>query len=144
MRILGIDPGEDVGFSLLDADLDREESWQFNIKDRESPHLYVYHKLEVARPDVIACEDFYHIPRYMKLNMLTAELIGVVKLYGQQRDIEVAMQNRGMKTGWPAVKIKMLGLWQPGEDKADAMDALRHRLVYQEKHDMIDWSKLKQ
>lgn len=143
MRILGIDPGEDVGFSLLDTDLNREESWQFNIKDHETPHLCLYHKLEVARPDVIACEDFYHIPRYMKLRMITSELIGTVKLYGQQRDIEVIMQNRGMKTGWPAAKLKLLGLWKPGKDYEDAMDALRHRLVYQEQHDMIDWSKLK-
>lgn len=141
MRILGIDPGEDIGFSLYDDTRGIDDSWQEHYYTNQ--HNKLYHMLHGIKPLIIICEDFYHTPRYMKLSMITAELIGVVKLYAQEYEIELVMQNRGMKTGWPAVKIKMLGLWQPGKDKEDAMDALRHRLVYQEKHNMIDWSKLK-
>lgn len=145
MRILGIDPGEDVGLSLLNTVTEEDRSWQYRVEDVEvfPPHITLYEVIRDIYPDVIICEDFYHIPRYMKLNMITSELIGVVKLYAQEEDIKLVMQNRGMKQGWPDQKLKMLGLFQPGEDFEDAMDALRHRLVYQERYGMIDWSKLK-
>lgn len=141
MRILGIDPGEDIGFSLLVPELELDKSWQESTFHQ--PHLWLNGMLEALAPTVIICEDFYHIPRYMKLSMITSELIGVVKLYTQETNIELIMQNRGMKQGWPNQKLKMMGLFQPGKDFEDAMDALRHRLVYQEKHNMIDWAKLK-
>lgn len=141
MRLLGIDPGEDVGFSYYDDTKGIDDSWQEHYPN--NPHNRLHHFLHGLQPLIIVCENFYHIPRYMKLSMITAELIGVVKLYAQETNIELVMQNRGMKQGWPKQKIEKLGLWQPGEENEDAMDALRHRLVYQEKHGMIDWSKLK-
>lgn len=143
MRILGIDPGEDVGLSLLNTVTEEDRSWQINVKSVETPHLALYITISGLKPDVIICEDFYHLPRYMKLSMITSELIGIIKLYAQEEDIKLIMQNRGMKQGWPNKKLQMLGLFQPGKDFEDAMDALRHRLVYQEQHGMIDWSKLK-
>lgn len=141
MRILGIDPGEDVGLSLLDTSTGLDRSWQY--RPSTPPHVILWATLYGQKPDVILCEDFYHVPRYMKLSMVTSELIGVVKLYAQVEVVELHMQNRGMKQGWPNQKLKMLGLFQPGKDNEDAMDALRHRLVYQEKHGMIDWTKMK-
>lgn len=143
MRILGIDPGEDVGMSLLDTITKYDLSWQYNIKHLKDPHYHLYQVLTSLGPGVILCEDFYHLPRYMKLNMITVELIGVIKFYVQTHGVELHMQNRGMKQGWPNHKLKMLGLFQSGKDFEDAMDALRHRLVYQEKHGMINWSNLK-
>jgi len=141
MRILAIDPGEDVGLSFLDTKTGRDMSWQY--RPDTNPYIIFWALLHGQRPDVIICEDFYHIPRYMKLSMITSELIGIVKLYASKEVIQLIMQNRGMKQGWPNQKLKMLGLFVPGKDHEDAMDALRHRLVYQEKHDMIDWAKLK-
>lgn len=143
MRLLGIDPGEDVGLSLLETTTGIERTWQYNIAEVKFPHQHFYHTIYNLHPDVIVCEDFYHLPRYMKLSMITVELIGVVKKYAQEKGIGLRMQNRAMKQGWPNEKLKMLGLFQPGEDFEDAMDALRHRLAYQEKHGLIDWTKLK-
>lgn len=143
MRLLAIDPGEDIGMSFLDTDKVVEETWQFNISQSKEPHRVLWRSLRRRGPDVVICEDFYHLPRFMKLKMITPELIGVVKLWGQDYGVEVIMQNRGMKQGWPDSKLKKLGLFIPGEDHEDAMDALRHRLVYQEQHNMIDWSKLR-
>lgn len=141
MRLLGIDPGEDVGLSFFDTIDGTDKSWQYNTE--EIPHLTLKILLEAHDPDAIICEDFYHLPRYMKLSMITPELIGVVKLYAQEHNKELIMQNRGMKQGWPNSKLKKLGLFQPGEENEDAMDALRHRLVYQEQHGMIDWTKMR-
>lgn len=92
----------------------------------------------------IICERFQFRPddakEREKIELISKEYEGVVKLYAQMNDVKLISQNAAQAVGRSAFwgdcpgankgnhKIKQTGLWIP--DMPHGMDALRHYLYY--------------
>jgi hypothetical protein len=93
---------------------------------------------------IIICERFQFRPddaqSREKIELISKEYEGVVKLYAEYNDVKLVSQNSAQAVGATAFwgdangankgnhKIKKLGLWKV--DNPHAMDALRHYLYY--------------
>lgn len=130
MRIIALDPGVTTGVAIYDIDTDRYEFEQLP-ESLEATHDC----LSLMSPDVVLYEDFKFRPNLMKAETYSLQVIGVIKLWCEQRFIEPALTPlpAEAKAFWTDDKIKALGLWTKG--LKHAMDALRVLLLYREKTD---------
>lgn len=92
----------------------------------------------------IICERFQFRPdeakQREKIELISKEYEGVIKLYAEMNDIKLISQNSAQAVGATAFwgdcagankgnhKIQKIGLWKP--DMPHGMDALRHYLYY--------------
>lgn len=145
MRILAIDPGVDTGFSMTPqkgyADL-----WETNFGELSpaSPHLALHATLVKVMPDIIVCERFDFRQNKRGVDYTPVEYIGVIHLYCQSTDTPLHFQGQDVtseKSFWNKKKLKFLGLHQDGF--THAIDALKHRLHYEERNGMFDMHRLK-
>lgn len=85
-------------------------------------------------PQFIAYEDFKFRPNMMKAETHSLQLIGVIRLFCELKDIpSTFMLPTEAKAFWTDAKIRKLGLWSPGN--IHAMDALRVLLTHRGKSD---------
>lgn len=134
MKVLSADPGETTGF-VLDNDGDLS-FWEI-----DSRHIMaVYDFISGVHPDIIIYEQFHYRPNLMKAKLYSMQVIGVLRLYAEQRNIPVPFTPipSEAKKFWDDAKIKKIGLWKPGQ--GHAMDALRVYLKYKMDHDTFWWS----
>lgn len=145
MRILAIDPGVDTGFSMTPNGRSADV-WQTNFGELSpaSPHLALHATLVKVLPDVIVCERFDFRQNKRGVDYTPVEYIGVIQLYCQSTDTPLHFQGQDItseKSFWNRKKLKFLGLYQ--EDFVHGMDALKHRLHFEERQGMFDMNQLK-
>lgn len=131
MRLLAIDPGETTGLSESPG-----STWE-----TKATHAGIIRILKQYRPSIIVCESINFANAQRGIEYYPIEIIGCIKSYAEEYDVELIEQNRSLKTYFDNDKIKKLGLWIPS--KGHAMDALRHRLYYEMTHGMFDLKLLK-
>ena len=125
---IGLDPGGETGYCIYDP-FTREVSTSILTADEHHNRLYT--NLVVHRPKKIICERFDHRPNQKAAELVSREYIGVAKLYTQTHyGVELVMQQqlKGHKGLWTDDKLKVLGLYNPGEGHDN--DALRQVLYY--------------
>lgn len=142
MKVLAIDPGKTTGFSLT-PQRGVIDLWQtdYSVLSPGSPHLTFHAALAKVMPDVIVCERFDFRQNKTGVDYTPIEYIGVVELYCQQTGTPLYYQGQDVKSKksfWDDKKLKHLGLFQAGDEYKHAMDALRHRLHWEERHGLFD------
>lgn len=148
MRIIAIDPGEDCGFALWSPMYNtcNVESNQLNIKAWQTHPTQdeFLQTINECHPDIIVCESFDHRQKDNK-NYSPLKRIGLVEWYVERRGIELVFQTPSFaKAGFfDNVKLKKLGLYQPGDRNEDAMVALKHLLQFRLIHGLFDLNLLK-
>lgn len=121
MIITGIDPGGTTGLCTVADDEEMEFSWaqMEGLND-------VWRYLTIMQPDIIIYERFDKTAKYADTSPI--EVIGVIKLYAEQRGIQAIPQGRSVKAFWTDFKMKKLGGYCIGQPHAT--DAARHLLNY--------------
>ena len=144
MRLLSLDPGTTTGWAMFRKPNNRDGYTSGQIRDDQ-----IWGLLETARWDsvdvvlplgdfvrttkqkvdlTIICESFQY--RQLPKAVLTpVEVIGVVKEWARQNEVEVIFQTPAQgKFYFSDTRLKAMGLWKPG--KPHAMDAMRHLLYF--------------
>lgn len=147
MKVLAIDPGVTTGFSIT-PDRSPDHLWQvdFGTDYPNRPHLAFYEMLDRESPDVIICERFDFRQNKRGVDYTALQYIGVVELYCQKSHTALYFQGQDVKSKkgfWDDKKIKYLGLYRDGKEYEHAMDALRHRLKWEERNGLFDFNILK-
>jgi hypothetical protein len=132
MKILAIDPGGTTGLAW--GFLDGQEGLEFTTEQLKLAHMGLYNYLVDGEPDWIVYETFEYRNRARAgLELISAELIGVIKLYLAERDIKVSTQSAsehgagGKKGYYTNQKFKAMGIYKA---KPHEMDALRILLTW--------------
>lgn len=134
-RYLVIDPGPTTGICKIeesDLTVPRFKFHAENYKVESAKALY--DRITMYDPDMVICESFQHRPNQQAANLTAVEYIGVVKLWCEQHDVQLAMQPSsviGTSAFWSDdnVRVRQLKLYK--KDAAPhGMDALRHFLYY--------------
>lgn len=120
MILTALDPGGTTGLCTISTD-GNEFSWAqlTSLND-------VWRYLTVMQPDIIIYERFDRTERYAEL--VACEVIGIIKLYHEQKGIAIHPQSRSIKKFWDNVKMKKVGAYCVGQPHAT--DAARHLLNY--------------
>jgi len=121
--VIALDPGVTTGVAIVE-----NEQYEFAQLDGNLHDMYEY--LYDVSPDEVAYEEFQYRPEQKHALLYSAEVIGVIKCYCQDKYINDKYKyppSRTMKF-WTDAKLKKLGLWQPG--LGHAMDALRVLLAH--------------
>lgn len=147
MRILAIDPGVVTGFSMTPHE-GLPHVWETNFGELSpaSPHLSLHATLVKVLPDIIVCERFDFRQNKRGVDYTPVEYIGVIHLYCQATGTPLHFQGQDVtstkKCFWDEKKLRFLGLYEPG--LGHAMDALKHRLHFEERQGIIDLRILKE
>ena len=120
--ILALDPGITTG-AAMHFGID-----QITTQQTMLPHIHFYEWLKQTDPTVIVYETFLY-QRRDKVELYPVEVIGVIKLFAEQRGIPLYGQSPSQAKGFmDDDKLKGMGLWKPGQKHG--MDALRHLMYY--------------
>lgn len=138
MKIIAIDPGLTVGIStnILHPN-------EIQIKFDNIKNLYDTMSVMIAKHNVCVCESF---DRRQKEHVFEIALkqIGVIELICTEVNVTLVMQTPTYGKGqFDNKKLKHLGIYKPGESYEHAMDALRHRLQYEDKIGLFDLNSLR-
>lgn len=131
VKTLSADPGMTTGITI-------EEKGSFSFWEIDSRNLRGFWQfLHDVEPDEIIYEDFKHRPEMMKAELYSVQVIGVIRLYAELKNVPIVFTclPAEAKAFWDNAKIKKLGLWLPG--KGHAMDALRVYLTYRQKTNLL-------
>lgn len=129
MKIIALDPGGETGVASVTMYENGEFSY-IHTEDLVGEHHYMlYNYLYNERPNVIVYERFVYQNRKKKVELVSREYIGVVKLYSQVIGTKLAPQMAAdAKNLWTDDKLKALGLWVKGS--THQRDATRHLLHF--------------
>lgn len=143
-NLIGLDPGGTTGIAHSYYDGQSEptiENFHYTTTDMDGQHhkaLYEYLAFLGDRPMVpltIVCEafEFRQNLQKAKVELISREYIGVVKLISQQAHIKVVMQTASQgKHFVPDAKLERMGLLvTPAYPNRHKNDALRHVVRYQ-------------
>lgn len=156
-RVLAYDPGGTTGWAYAEW-LPQEGEPLTNLEQilflsgqigPEEHHELLYEHLNsyafgIEGPILeLVCESFefrQHITRdhaKTKVELISKEYIGIIKLFRQQYDRPVAFQTASAAKSFipdkgpqSNVKLKQLGVYKPVTNEPHAMDAMRHLLRY--------------
>lgn len=140
MRVLAIDPGQNVGFCLKYAEA-HYKIWQTYYITGDS-HLQFYNHLYEVAPDKVIYEPFTFQQNFQdkpKIEYVAAEMVGIIKFYCQETSTQMIPQPASSVVGKTAfwgdsgagnARIKATGLWDSTK-YPHGMDALRHMLYYE-------------
>lgn len=123
---LAIDPGKTTGFCIGQKD---GTSLRLSPAQYELGHLEFYAFLDRSQATYLICESFEYRNRARAgLDLTPVELIGVVKLFDEQREHQhVYFQSPAQGKGhFTDQKLKDLGVYKRGVPHG--MDATRHLL----------------
>lgn len=134
MRVLAFDPGQTTGYSV--GELDEEKGLMIvNPKQAKLDHAQLFALCVSLSPDWIVYESFeYRNKARAGLVLVSAEYIGVLKLYAAHYDVKQTKQTAatigaGGRTGYfNNDRLRSEGLYLPGNPHA--MDSLRHLLYW--------------
>ncbi len=140
LKLISIDPGVDSGLSryVTGSPIESMIHWQ-----DQYTHYELYTQLANYEPDIIVCESFDHRAKD-NANYKPVEFIGIVRLYVELWDTKLVMQTPSYgKSYFDSIKLKKLGLWEPGKAHEDEMMAVRHMLMFLMDNDGLDLRLLK-
>jgi len=162
-RIISIDPGGTTGWATLTADrilpvVPREavtyKNVEFHSGHLSAPdhHLELFLLLQdqLVETTHVVCESFeYRQESRAGLDLHAPQYIGVVKLFTQQWQLMLYMQTASMgkvvgrKNSFTKKEnLVRLGLWKPGKEYKDEMDAYGHLLWHEIHTDRVLRDKL--
>lgn len=126
MKVLALDPGGTTGFA--EGIINDNGLMTIRTGQTKLAHYELFAQLTLVAPDKIIYETFKYRNRARKgLELISAELIGVIQLYSHQYSVEVFAQDPGEVMGhFTDKKLKQDGLYKKAHPHA--MDALRHLL----------------
>jgi hypothetical protein len=129
MLILGIDPGMRTGIALISAQTDQPATLLFS--EEVSGGLAGFEQWWNDRPDydILVCEDF--IPRQGVHGIVHEpnRIIGFLHPW-----FPVMQPPAGRKKAVSNDVLKRLGMYLPGEPQRNALEAVRHAVVYLKAH----------
>lgn len=127
MTIMGIDPGENIGYAILEG----------GKLQSHGVIQYTFEGLDlllslVDTADVVVMESFMLYPGKARQQSWskfpTVEVIGIVKYHCRNKNIPVVMQQPAIKQAFPDEKLKFLDMYTRNKH---SRDAVRHALYYQ-------------
>ena len=132
MKVICLDPGGTTGYCIGKIENGR---LMYTPLQAEFDHYGLWEFLSGYNPEWIICESFEFRNRVRPgTELISAELIGVVRLYCQLTEIPLSLQNAstagagGKKGPFNNLILKDKGLYEAA--KPHAMDASRHLLVW--------------
>lgn len=146
MKILALDPGGTTGWAVYHEEAvppsnvspGKYEPWKHQCGQigPGDHHEELFSLMEAVDPSIVVCEMFEYRQRSagsirMKIDLVSREYIGVVKLYRDASGCELVMQPSSICNGPRLVTdefIKALGLWKASQ--RHAMDAREHLIHY--------------
>ena len=131
---LTIDPGGTTGYCR--ATLNPGKPTHLIVSERRMTHMELYGFIEENDPDILIFEDFEYRPGYLVgLDMFAKELVGVMKLYGEEvnmrplENLDIYSQQPARKEAFSKRKrLEEMGCWARG--KEHGRDAVRHFLYW--------------
>lgn len=125
MNIISLDPGGTTGIAIYGED-DIITSYEIGGDDH---HKELRDALSELVPDLIIYESFDWRPyRNQKVELISREYIGVIKLFCITFDVARQVQKPALKSWWTDNKLKRVGEYNVGMPHAN--DAVRHLLYY--------------
>lgn len=139
MKILAIDPGGTTGYAW--GFLDGTNPLQFKTEQHKYLHNEFYNFMVKTEPDYIVYETFEYRNRARAgLELISAELIGIILLYISERVIPFAAQSAsehgaGGRTGYyQNRKLKALGWYKSMPHEMDAARILLNWYMFKKGH----------
>lgn len=151
-RVLALDPGGTTGWALATYDGNPELDFKFVSGHLTGDHYeelfdFLHAQWLKAKNDNVPLElvyESFEFRQHMdkdgaktKVELMSCEYIGVVKLFGQVFDQELHSQTASAAKGLlpdkgpqANVKLKQVGVYMPVTHWVHAMDAMRHLLKY--------------
>jgi hypothetical protein len=126
MKILAIDPGGTTGICVGTVD---NNIAKVSARGQIAPDHYVtlWRYIGSYDPDIVVCERFTN--RAIKgADLGPCEVIGIVKLWCEQRSRALYWQGSDQMGFWDDTKLKAVGLYLPGQRHAS--DATSHWLYH--------------
>ncbi len=120
-RYVSLDPGVTTGTCIL------EPSGHIVVTQAAFSHTTLVQYLNALEPTKLIYETFQY-RRVPNADLTAVELIGVLKLWSANSDVELIPQAPATKTLWDDLKLKKMGLYKA--KNPHSMDALRHMLYY--------------
>ncbi len=126
--VLGIDPGNTTGVAII-----RYKDGEFNLQRScvIVAHIDIWRFLNEIDIDRIVMESFHlyenRARAQVNSSFYTVEVIGIVKLHAQLRDIPLKLQTAQYgKSVWDDKHLKKFNLWPTGPSAKHERDAIRH------------------
>lgn len=132
MKILAIDPGLTVGYSILEVEGDDVidllvEQERTNEKPYGTEPMRL---LAEAGVDVLVMEDFVGAGYRTKESSYTLKMIGGFEFAAMERGIPVVMQTNIMRKAWIKDATALYRVWKEVLPCHHGKDALAHALRY--------------
>jgi hypothetical protein len=125
MRTVSLDPGGTTGIAIHGV----EDIITSHEIEGDDHHKELWDALFELAPDLVIYESFDWRPyRNQKVELISREYIGVIKLYCVTFGVTRQVQKPALKSWWTDNKLKRVGEYKPG--KPHANDAVRHLLHY--------------
>ena len=122
IKVLALDPGVTTGFATLDV------TGSVHADQVKCDHRAFYDFLVGYQPQEIVFERFEY-QRRDKVVLWPVEVIGIIRLYGEQFEIPMWAQTPSQaKNLWTDDKLRKIGVHQTG--LKHGMDAMRHLLYH--------------
>lgn len=128
MKVVAFDTGGTTGIAVGLLDLEKG-LMRVSSSQEILSHHGIYNHIQRLNPDIIICEDFQYRNRARDgLELISAELNGVVKLYASEYKVTLYMQTpvEGIGGFYNDDRLKEHDLWQEG--KIHANEATMHLL----------------
>jgi hypothetical protein len=154
-RTLALDPGGTTGWVLAEDGTVRQHG-QLGPEEHHLELWALFCKYHQGDSDTPPADDFTIVSESFQfrqndgerwgIRLDSKEYEGVIKLYARFTNVPVVFQTAGEAKGFITdEKLKVMGLWLPGEKHA--RDAMRHLLNFQikreKRRDLLEsWRKL--
>lgn len=121
--ILALDPGKTTGYAYQNA----VGSFGFGELQQDS----IWDTLTTLEPDLLIVESFQFRQARSKVNLTPNEVIGVIKEWARQKNVEIIWQTPSQaKHFFDDARLRERNLWATG--MPHARDSVRHLLYYLE------------
>lgn len=144
-NLMGLDPGGTTGIAhsyYNGQSTPTIQNFNYSVADMDGlhhralfDHVILYAQRTADVPLTVVCESFEWRQNLqkMKVELISREYIGIVKLAAQMHNIKVIFQSASMaKNFMPDAKLELMGiLAKPPHPNRHKNDALRHVVRYQ-------------
>lgn len=127
MYILALDPGGTTGWKAFNHE---DTTMHGGFLGPLPHHVELWGFLDSTAPSVVICESFQHSEK-TGLKLISAEYIGIVKLWCKLNDIPYVPQTSSEGKGfWTDDKLRRVGLYVVNKHIRDATRHLLHYLSF--------------
>lgn len=132
-KIIAFDPGGTTGVAYYSVDSYDDKPDRFYLgPNKEHHHEQIEANLDTIEPHVVVTERFDYRRNQKHADLISVEYIGVLRLWCRKNGVDLVEQKqlKGHKGLWTNEKLKVMGLYKPGENWEHAMDATRQLFYY--------------